>query len=498
MIARAVYTSLLLFSSAGAQQIWDIWVTEYDQSALFQRQTWSTPINFVSPGDIGQADIVVDDGTVYQDIDGFGAALTDSSAQILSSLKSQNSGAYWNLLGSLFDPTDGADSAALSMLRVPLGASDFSPYAYSYNDEEDTSLSEFSLDAAPWYLWNTLYDIKSIAGGQLKIIVSPWSAPGWMKDSGSMLGGTFLGQYTDTYAQYLFKSVQGFANKGFGVYGITIQNEPENNNPTLPSMLLDADTEANIASKLRSLLDNGGFGYTKIIAYDHNWDQAANYPVQAINDAYDAFTGAAFHCYGGSVDQQMSFHNAEASKELYFTECSGTLYTDWWSDIKWNMDTLVIGSLSYFSRSAMFWNLALDGNGNPKLPGASSCNNPGCRGVVTVNDDGSYTLNQEYYALAHGSRAIVPKDPGGPFGQRIGVSVGGYLNYELQVGAYKTGRSTSENTDWNRYSLVVLNWQDGANGGSASPVQTTIKFRDQQATYSFPVGVTTLWWFAEN
>ena len=31
-----------------------------------------------------------------------------------------------------------------------------------------------------------------------------------------------------------------------------------------------------------------------------------------------------------------------------------------------------------------------------------------------------------------------------------------------------------------------------------TPVQTTIEFRDMQAQYTFPVGVTTLWWYAPN
>jgi hypothetical protein len=31
---------------------------------------------------------------------------------------------------------------------------------------------------------------------------------------------------------------------------------------------------------------------------------------------------------------QQAFTNAYPSKELYFTECAGTLGTDWWSDIK--------------------------------------------------------------------------------------------------------------------------------------------------------------------
>ena len=29
-------------------------------------------------------------------------------------------------------------------------------------------------------------------------------------------------------------------------------------------------------------------------------------------------------------------------------------------------------------------------------------------------------------------------------------------------------------------------------------MQTTIEFRGRQATYTFPVGVTTLWWYAPN
>jgi len=217
-----------------------------------------------------------------------------------------------------------------------------------------------------------------------------------------------------------------------------------------------------------------------------------------LNDEPTDFAGASFHCYAGAVADQMSFYDAYPDKSIWFTECTGTYGSDWWSDIKWNMQNLMIGSLSYYSRSVLLWNLALDGSGEPLLPGSSSCGPPGCRPVATVNSDGSYELNQEYYALAQASRAVVPKDVGGPFGQRIGVSVGGSLADELQVGAYKTERSAAADTDWNRYALVVMNWDDGESGGTASAVETTIEFRGQQATYTFPVGVTTLWWFAEN
>ena len=58
--------------------------------------------------------------------------------------------------------------------------------------------------------------------------------------------------------------------------------------------------------------------------------------------------------------------------------------------------------------------------------------------------------------MAQASKAIVPKDSHGPFGQRIGVSTDGNLSWGLRVGAYVTGRNDA--SDWQRYSLVVMNW----------------------------------------
>jgi len=227
----------------------------------------------------------------------------------------------------------------------------------------------------------------------------------------------------------------------------------------------------------------------------HNWDGAATYPVQVISGAYNAFSGASFHCYAGAVSNQQSFATVYPAKEVYFTECSGTFGSDWWSDIKWYMSNIFIGSLTYWSRSALMWNLALDGSGNPKLPGTNSCGGPGCRPVITVNNDGSYSPNQEFWCMAQASKAIIPRDPGGPFGQRIEVAVNGSMNWALVVGAYVTGRAKA--SDWKQYSIVVLNWNDNTNGNwNPQPVDATIEFRGKQAAYTFPVGVTTLWWFA--
>jgi hypothetical protein len=57
--------------------------------------------------------------------------------------------------------------------------------------------------------------------------------------------------------------------------------------------------------------------------------------------------------------------------------------------------------------------------------------------------------------MAQASKAILPRDVGGPWGKRIKVAVGGELSWALRVNAFVTGRTNS--SDWLRYSLVALN-----------------------------------------
>ena len=58
--------------------------------------------------------------------------------------------------------------------------------------------------------------------------------------------------------------------------------------------------------------------------------------------------------------------------------------------------------------------------------------------------------------MAQASRAIIPKDPGGPWGQRIGVNAAGSDAWTLKATAFVTKRNNP--LDWWRYSIVVLNW----------------------------------------
>src|SRR5262249_27966749 len=76
--------------------------------------------------------IFVNDATKYQEIDGFGASLTESSAYLLK--RKLSDAQRGDALRMLFDRQKGI---GLSMLRQPMSASDFALGIYSYDEMPD-------------------------------------------------------------------------------------------------------------------------------------------------------------------------------------------------------------------------------------------------------------------------------------------------------------------------------------------------------------------------
>jgi hypothetical protein len=80
--------SLALTGPAFAQQIWDSYTTTWDRTKLFTYENQApNPVNFDTPGPDGAAVIDIQDSTLYQQLDGFGASLTDRSAYLLWNMK---------------------------------------------------------------------------------------------------------------------------------------------------------------------------------------------------------------------------------------------------------------------------------------------------------------------------------------------------------------------------------------------------------------------------
>lgn len=112
--------------ASAANEVVQKWLTTSD---LSQHLTQQANLGFSATS--GSATISVDNTQKYQSIVGFGAAMTDTSAWLLSDKLSST--AHTNLMNALFSPSQGI---GMSWLRIPMGSSDFSATAqpYSYDD----------------------------------------------------------------------------------------------------------------------------------------------------------------------------------------------------------------------------------------------------------------------------------------------------------------------------------------------------------------------------
>jgi glucosylceramidase len=349
------------------------------------------------------AEVTIDDSIRYQQMDGFGASLTDSSAWLIYNKLSPDQRS--SLMDKLFDPGKGI---GLSFLRQPMGASDFALKLYSYDDvpagQTDAALAHFSIEHDRAYILPLLRQALSI-NPQLKIMATPWSAPGWMKTSDSMVKGTLLKSSYRPLADYFVKFVQAYAGEGIPIYAVTMQNEPHFSPKDYPGTVVAPKEQSEfIRDYLGPAFRSDGLT-TKIMAFDHNWD-LVDYARTVLSDPKTAsfVAGTALHCYGGEVSAQTQLHSEFPGKDLWETECSGGEWQH--GNLLKDQLQLLIGATRNWAKSVVLWNLALDQDHGPYLGG---CHN--CRGVVTIDtrtSPSTVSMTVDYVALGHASKFVVP------------------------------------------------------------------------------------------
>ncbi|MDQ0249383.1 glucosylceramidase [Sphingomonas kyeonggiensis] len=375
----------------------EVWLTLPDKSALLARQA-PVPLERGATGAIA-----VDPAKRYQKMVGFGAAITDASAYLIQRKLSPRQRTA--LLRELF----GSEGLGFAFTRLTVGASDFSRSHYSYDDmpkgAADPALAHFSIAPARQDVLPTARAARAI-NPKLAVMISPWSAPGWMKSTDSLVKGTLKEQAYAPFARYLGRTVQGFSAAIGPIDYLSIQNEPDFEPDNYPGMRLSA------AQRARIIGDHVGPEFarlglkTRILDWDHNWDKP-EHPLGVLADpaANRHVAGVAWHCYGGDVSAQTKVREAYPGKDVFFTECSGGNWSGAWADSwSWTLRTLVMGAPLNWARGVLMWNLALDENHGPHLGGCGDC-----RGVVTIDSrTGAITRNPEYYALGQASRFVRP------------------------------------------------------------------------------------------
>ncbi|MDQ0062549.1 glycoside hydrolase family 30 protein [Paenibacillus harenae] len=348
--------------------------------------------------------ITVDDSQTYQEMDGFGASFTDSAAYLINQVLEPEQRA--ELMKKLFDAEDGI---GLSVLRNPMGASDYARDFYSYNDlpegETDVRLERFSIAHDEADIIPLLAEAVRL-NPDVKLMASPWSPPGWMKTSGSMIGGELKPEYYSAYASYFVRYIEAYAANGLAIYAVTPQNEALYSPVHYPGMIMLPESQSDfIKNHLKPQFVKHQLN-TKILCYDHNWDKP-DYPRTVLEQAVDEVDGVAWHWYGGKPSAQTEIYDAFPGKEVHFTEGSGGEWIPPFEQAFSNVMRTGIEILRNYSKSYVLWNMALDENNGPAVPGFGRST---CRGIVRI-DQGTkeltYTL--DYYALAHFSKVIRPK-----------------------------------------------------------------------------------------
>jgi glucosylceramidase len=377
-----------------------VWVTSGDRSRLLEQQP---DVPFVSDTTSPNLTIDVRADQVFQQIEGFGASLTESSAWLLATALTDGERA--TLMTQFFHPVFGI---GLDVLRQPIGASDFALSHYSYDDmpagQRDPALQQFSIARDRTYVIPAVRQAIQLNPG-LRVMATPWSAPGWMKTLGSMIRGELKRENYAPYAAYFVKFLQAYAAEGIQVETVTVQNEPHFTAEDYPGMYMTSADQVTFVRDYLAPAFSQAHLTTKILAFDQNWNEA-NYPLEVFSDAgaRAVISGSAFHCYAGNPSAMTSVHASYPDKSIHVTECSlfaGTTptFTD---SLIWTTRALLIGSLRNWAQTVITWNLVLDQQYGPHTGGCIDCT-----GLATIDrGTGRATLNGEFYALAHVSKFV--------------------------------------------------------------------------------------------
>jgi glucosylceramidase len=374
--------------------------------------------------------VVANASTLLQTFTGVGAAITHSTAHLLQSAAMEDAEASIQQLFGANPPNANSTfpgiGGGMNVLRLPIGTSDFAVTEFfslddTPDNQDDWALSHFSLRKDEDYFIPAVQRVVQaiVASGRTPFIVAcPWSAPAWMKDSKTLLGGTLrndtriIPTYARYFAQYVWQMKETY---NITINALSMQNEPMNSQSSYPTMFLWPDQEAALVQAVSHELDLLGLDDVAILLWEHNWNDRW-YPADVFGNLTTTFgqsiparvTGVSFHCYEGSVTEQSAVRAAAPAghQDVYFTECS-SIYSshNFGGDLMWDMQNLIIGAIGNWAKTVLKWNAVLDNTGGPKINGG--CMN--CRPLISISgENGTVTLQEDYYALAHVGSFVTP------------------------------------------------------------------------------------------
>ncbi len=369
----------------------------------------------------------------FQTITGFGGSFTEASASLLNKLGSENK-------DKIIEAYFGESGAKYSLTRTHMNSCDFSLSQYSYAPVEgDIELENFSIQEDMEDIIPMIKAAKAKSKDGFKIISSPWTAPPWMKDNNSWMGGKLLPKYYDTWALFFSKYADAYKAEGIDIWGFTVENEPLGNDNNWESMNFTPQEMTNfVQNHLGPKLEADGKSNLKILGYDQNREHLKEWADEMYkNDSTSKYyAGTAIHWYASTFEvfpEELQYaHQKAPNKHLIQTEACVDAEVPKWQDdawywskeaTDWGWDWApekdkkyhpkyvpvyryardIIGCMNNWVDGWVDWNMVLDKQGGPNWF-KNWCVAP----VIVDPEADEVYFTPLYYTLSHFSRHIRP------------------------------------------------------------------------------------------
>lgn len=352
--------------------------------------------------------IAVNSQLEYQEFMGFGGAFTEAAAYTLSEAPSV---VRDEALRAYFSKKDGLGYV---LGRVHMNSCDFSLENYTYVEEGDDELKTFDLSREDKWVVPMIRDAITYAEEPIRLLASPWSPPGFMKDTKEMnYGGKLLPEYAGPWAKYYIKYIEAMKNRGIEIWGVSIQNEPLATQ-TWDSCIYTAEEERDFIKNHLGPVLKASYPDTEIIIWDHNRDifVERGAVVLADKEAAKYVWGTGNHWYVSEAFENLSaLHNMFPDKHILFTEGCVELTTtsenavfngylgSWSNGERYGRN--IIGDFNNWSRGWIDWNLVLNEIGGPNHV-YNYCEAP----IMYDRNTEKLIYNNSYYYIGHFSRYI--------------------------------------------------------------------------------------------
>jgi glucosylceramidase len=388
----------LLLAAAPVRQ-WSVIETARDNG--HRLAAVAAPLPAVAPA---AGALTLDPAQQFQEMVGFGGALTESSAWVLAQLPPAKRA---EILRRYYDPKDGL---GYTVARTHLNSCDFSLHMWALDETPgDYDLHDFTLAPMRKWLMPLLHDAIKASDGQLRILASPWSPPAWMKTNNRMDdGGALRGEYAPAWAEYYVKFVQAMkAEENISIWALTVQNEPQAKQ-VWESCIYSAEQERDfVKTHLGPALARAGLGGVKLLSLDHNRDLVDKFSAAAFGDPDSAkyLWGLALHWYVSDDFAASSRAHAKfPDKPVFFTEgcCEGGRSIGSWEHGE-HYATQMIGDFKNWVCSFMDWNIVLDQRGGPNHVG-NFCDAP----VIVDTATKEVRYGPSFYYLGQFSKYVKP------------------------------------------------------------------------------------------